>query len=48
MTSCPSLLQKEREEDRGWREVGQAEGSSKRLFICHGDGDRVLSIKREA
>lgn len=41
------LLHKEREKDSGCWEVGQAAGSSKRLLLCYGDREQLLSIKRE-
>lgn len=42
VTSCPPLSQKEREENSGWGEVGQAAGSGERWFLCCTDGHRCF------
>lgn len=40
-------LHKEREENSGCWEVGQAAGSNKRLLLYYENGEQLLSIKRE-
>lgn len=44
---CPSCYTRKGREDSGCWEVGQAAGSSKRLFLCYRDGEGLLLTKRE-